>query len=87
MEYIFERLEMHNSFVNFPEDKEISFGYDRAMREVKPWSFPSFAGSEGVKSSLLDMSLLIRAHLGLTNVLENDFKTLSDDKISQLKTQ
>ena len=62
---IFTPLNMKNSFIDFFEDKNITPGYNRAMRKVKPWNFSSFAGSEGIKSTAEDLCQIIRVNLGL----------------------
>ena len=55
-EKIFSPLGMTNSFVDFNEKKEnvTTPGYTRALKKVEPWTFSSFKGSEGIKSSAED---------------------------------
>ncbi len=76
---IFNPLNMSNSFIDFYEDKNITPGYNRAMRKVKPWSFSSFAGSEGIKSTVEDLSQFVRVNLGL------NYPTLYSSIDNQLK--
>lgn len=68
-EYLFDPLEMNSSFINFLEEREniVTTGYDRARRITKPWTFASFAGSEGAKSNMEDMIKYLRANMGLSN--------------------
>ncbi|HPK10375.1 MAG TPA: serine hydrolase domain-containing protein [Saprospiraceae bacterium] len=62
--YLFDPLDMHQSFVEFKERKKevITIGYDRALKEVKPWIFNSFKGSESVKSTCEDLVKFIKAN-------------------------
>lgn len=76
---IFDPLKMDHSFVDFSENRIITPGYNRAMRKVKPWSFASFSGSEGIKSTAEDLSKYIRLNLGL------NFPTLYKSVESQLQ--
>ncbi len=64
-EYIIGPLDLKNTFVSLSEDKVNSLveGYDRAGRIARPWSFASFIGSEGLKSSASDLCQFIRANL------------------------
>ena len=66
-ESVFDLLKMEKSFVEFDENNTISPGYDRAMRPVSPWSFNSFAASEGIKSSAYDLSLYLRGMMDIHN--------------------
>ncbi|MBK9736732.1 MAG: serine hydrolase [Saprospiraceae bacterium] len=63
---LFLPLNMDNSFVDFPEKKQglISPGYDRSEKAVSPWTFKSFKASEGIKTTIFDMLLFIKANLG-----------------------
>jgi CubicO group peptidase (beta-lactamase class C family) len=83
-EYIFNPLKMNNSFVDFPEDRSITPGYNRAKRKVKPWSFGSFAASEGIKSTIGDMARFIQGHLGLIEGLDSN--VLSEQLTIQSET-
>lgn len=64
--YVFQPLGMYNSFIEFKEKKEdvITPGVDRSMAMAEPWSFNSFAGSEGLKSNAADLILFLRAMMG-----------------------
>ena len=80
-EKIFSPLGMTNSFVDFNEKKEnvTTPGYTRALKKVEPWTFSSFKGSEGIKSSAADMVKFIRSNMnlsmsGLENIFEQNFK-------------
>ena len=68
-EYIFNPLEMGQSFVDDSElnSLRITQGYDRANRAVQPWRFQSFSGSEGVKSASVDLSNFLKAQMGISN--------------------
>jgi len=68
-DYLFSPLQMDQSFVYFKEDRDsiLTIGYDRASRPAQPWSFASFAGSEGVKSTAADLTKFVKAHLGLAD--------------------
>jgi len=79
-EKIFFPLGMTNSFVDFNEKKEnvTTTGYNRALKRVEPWTFSSFKGSEGLKSSAADMVKFIRANMnlsysGLENIFDQNF--------------
>jgi CubicO group peptidase (beta-lactamase class C family) len=61
-EKILNPLDMQNSFLEFPEDRSLIQGFNRAYRKVKPWHFESFAASEGLKSTVGDLCLFVRAH-------------------------
>ena len=69
-EYVFGPLGMTSSFIYFKEDRDsvLTAGYDRAGRQATPWSFASFAASEGVKSTPTDLAAYIRAHLDIPPV-------------------
>lgn len=67
-DYLIEPMAMDSSFVFFKERKEgvVTEGYDRAGREVDPWTFASFGGSEGMKSSCVDLVTFMKVNLGLS---------------------
>ncbi len=67
-EYIFEPLNMSRSFVDFPEKRTelVTPGYDRAGKNTTPWSFGSFKGSEGVKTSAGDMVTFLKVNMKMT---------------------
>lgn len=69
-EKIFSKLNMTNSFVDFPEKKEnlLCPGHDRSKKNTTPWTFASFKGSEGVKSSSEDLTKFVK------NILDNHDK-------------
>lgn len=64
-EKIFKTLSMSNTFVDFPEKKEnfLTPGYDRSRKLAGPWTFSSFKGSEGVKSTSSDLTKFVRSLL------------------------
>ena len=66
-EYLINPMELDNSFVFFKERKEdvVTPGYDRAGRLVDPWSFASFGGSEGLRTSTEDLMKFMKINLGL----------------------
>lgn len=81
-EKLFSPLNMSNSFVDFPEQKEnyLTPGYDRAQKICLPWTFSSFKSSEGAKSTIEDLVSFLKANLGLTNtgleeVFNKNFET------------
>ncbi len=45
----FEKSHIENT------DLTVTQGYNRAMNPVRPWTFPSFAGSEGIKSNAKEL--------------------------------
>jgi CubicO group peptidase (beta-lactamase class C family) len=65
-QHLFSDLGMNNSFVHFKEKKNnvVIQGVDRSSTQVGPWTFPAFAGSEGIKSSVADLSQYAKAVLG-----------------------
>lgn len=66
---IFRPLSMHRSFVDFPERRVdiITKGYDRTGKETSPWTFESFKGSEGLKTTVEDLLNFIRFSLGISD--------------------
>ncbi len=66
-QFIIKPLGLKNTFVFFKERKKdvITQGYDRAGREVEPWSFASFGASEGVKASAADLMKFMKVNIGL----------------------
>lgn len=63
---ILDPLGMKETFVNYKEDRNVlTSGLDRSGSIVSPWMFNSFAGSEGIKSTMSDMMIFMRVHLGL----------------------
>lgn len=62
--YLLHPLGMNSTFVALPENiLEVTAGLDRRGKAVEPWTFNSFAASEGVKSSLDDIVKFVRAHI------------------------
>ncbi len=59
---IFNPMMMENSFFDFKELSELSPGYDRSGKMAKPWQFASFAGSEGAKSTSIDLAHFVKNH-------------------------
>ncbi|MBK9151677.1 MAG: beta-lactamase family protein [Saprospiraceae bacterium] len=75
--WIFKPLGMAQSFIDFPERKKnlVTIGYDRAGKETQPWEFESFKASEGLKISLQDMLVFLKAIMSVypAYVLDYDF--------------
>lgn len=74
---LFKPLGMTNSFIHYKEKKTdiITPGIDLSLQSVSPWTFNSFAGSEGMKSSVNDLLKFTRSffsdkqtNLGNTNL-------------------
>ncbi len=65
--YIFDPLDLKNSFVFFKERKKniLTKGYDRAGRETRPWTFASFGASEGLKTNASDLINFMKINIGL----------------------
>lgn len=83
-EYIFKPIGMDSSFVFFKERKQniVTQGYDRAGREVSPWSFASFGASEGVRTTTVDLMKFIKVNLGLLDhPYVSIFKPLHEKKV------
>jgi len=74
-DYIINPMGLDSTFVFFKERKKnlITQGYDRAGREVGPWSFASFGASEGLKSSAADLIKFMKINLG---VIDHPYVTL-----------
>lgn len=64
-EKILSKLKMNQTFTDFPEEKLslLTPGYDRALKKVAPWTFASFKGSEGIKTTANDMISFLKAHI------------------------
>ena len=64
--YVFQAIGMTNSFIDFKEKKQdvLTPGIDRSLMLTQPWTFSSFAGSEGLKSTASDLVLFSRAMMG-----------------------
>ncbi|MEE9439922.1 MAG: serine hydrolase domain-containing protein [Saprospiraceae bacterium] len=65
--YIIEPMDLDSTFVFFKERKKeiLTLGYSRAGKTVKPWSFASFGGSEGLKTSASDLVKFMKINLGI----------------------
>lgn len=64
LQYVLGPLGMTHTTVALPEDEnQVTPGYDHAGRPTSPWTFASFAASEGVKSTLTDLLIFAKAHL------------------------
>jgi len=63
--HIFEPLGMPHSTCYLPEgqDSLMAQGYSVAGRPVEPWTFTSFAASEGLKTNMADLLQFAQAHL------------------------
>ncbi len=66
-EYIIKPMSLESTFVFFKERKKdlVTQGYDRAGREVGPWSFASFGASEGIRTSAADLMKFMKINLGV----------------------
>lgn len=56
---------LNHTFADFPEQKEdlIAPGYNRSKKQVKPWTYHSFKGSEGIKSSAADLLEYVKQYV------------------------
>ncbi|GLR18291.1 hypothetical protein GCM10007940_29070 [Portibacter lacus] len=52
--YLFQDLKLYNTSLAMP-DQKLKIGYDRSNMIPEPWSYQSFAGSEGLVSCLNDL--------------------------------
>ena len=75
---LFQPLHLNNTYVHndLKNGKSPSPGYSISRNLVTPLTFQSFAGSEGIKSSILDLTRFVQASIGkptteLTSSLEN----------------
>ncbi len=77
-QFLFKPLVMNNSFIDLKEKKEnvISPGVDRTSTLVNPWAFGSFAASEGVKTSALDLINFMQPFLANTGTSKDNFYPL-----------
>jgi len=77
-EYVIVPMELRSTFVFFKERKKdvVTQGYDRAGREVDPWSFASFGASEGVRTNVADLVKFMKVNLGLT---EHPYSSIFSD--------
>jgi CubicO group peptidase (beta-lactamase class C family) len=73
--YLFSELNMKNSFVELKEKKDdvISPGADRSLNAVPPWTYASFAPSEGVKSSAADLIAFMRPFMSMSKTTFDDY--------------
>lgn len=60
--FLLTELEMNCTSSIFPADS-ISLGFDKSNMIPDPWTFQSFAGSEGIASNLNDLILLMKNNL------------------------
>ena len=58
-EHLIEPLGLINTFIH-RDSVDIAHGYNRADIRVNPWTYQSFAGSEGVKSTAEDLCTFTR---------------------------
>jgi serine-type D-Ala-D-Ala carboxypeptidase/endopeptidase len=67
--FLFKNLNLKNTFVDLKENKEnvISPGFDRSLNLVNPWTFASFAGSEGIKSNASDLINFLKPFMASSN--------------------
>ena len=68
-EKILAPLGMSSTFIDqdqISNNKEFANGYSRSGRATDPWTFSSFRGSEGLKSSTKDLINFMNANLGIT---------------------
>lgn len=62
--YINDPLSLSSTYLN-NDILDITSGYNKAKSVTSPWTFASFAASEGIKSDLQDMLIWSRAHLDI----------------------
>lgn len=64
---ILEPLSMSNTFIAVPEDKKAKFifGHDAAGKRASYWEIPALAGAGALRSSLQDMTIYLKANMGL----------------------
>ena len=70
-ENLFLKLGMENSFVNAGLKEVLNPGYDRTLKQVDPWTFPSFAASEGISSSMNDLIRFVRVNLDKSHPVQS----------------
>lgn len=79
-QYLFNPLNMENSFVHFKEKKQnvVTPGVDRTTENTKPWTFSSFAGSEGIKTTAGDLINYMKAFMAISSTsLDNNLPELT----------
>lgn len=65
-------LGMDDTYIALPENTStVAAGYDHAGNATAPWTFSSFAGSEGVKSTMRDLIQLMQAYLSSDSKLHD----------------
>ncbi len=69
-EKLLKPLSLTSTFTDFPEARKnfIAQGYDKALKQVPPWSFASFKGSEAVKTSASDMVIFLKANMNMSGI-------------------
>ena len=62
-DYVLDPFKMDQSFI---QDASITLkGFDRSYQASSPWTFRSFAASEGLKSTLIDLIRFVDANIGI----------------------
>ena len=62
----------------------VTTGYDKSGNPTDPWTFSSFIGSEGIRSNLNDLSVFVKAQLGMSQTKLDSI--LYDDKVEKINT-
>jgi len=91
-EYLFQPLQLQNTYLAPDSTKRITEGINRAGKFNTFWTFKSFGASEGLKSTVADLSLFVQAHFKnhplsstLTKTLNDRTTTHYNDKIYSAK--
>ncbi len=73
--YVLNPLDMRESGLELEKsaDRTITPGYSRSGQIAEPWTFKSFAGSEGMKSSPRDLVHFIKKMMNDTSTLARSF--------------
>lgn len=81
-QHMIDPMGLDSTFVFFKERKQdvLTPGYDRAGRQVSPWSFASFGASEGVKTTALDLMKFMKINIGLGSHPYNDVFKINHNK-------
>ncbi len=72
---LFAKVSMKNSYLADEKNDtgNISPGYDFAGKQTAPWTFPTFAASEGMRTSAQDLCLFIRQMLSQDDAVASSF--------------
>ena len=81
--HLLDPLRLSNTFIDKSRYNEIVKAYNRNLMEVKPWEFRSFAGSEGINSTVGDLINFISAQMDNTSRFSKIFQ---DNHIIEVPT-